>query len=83
MNSPGNHLLSIIHSAPYEGGIWNIKVEIPERYPYKSPSIGTKTHEFHLPDLISVIIFRFHEQNLPPEYRRSVSLELFFVGGHS
>merc|ERR1711964_650576 len=38
---------------PFQGGLWKVHVELPDQYPYKSPSIGfVNIFEVFLPQLL-------------------------------
>jgi ubiquitin-protein ligase len=39
-------LLQLI-AGPYQEGVWKIRVELPDVYPYKSPSMGSVNKVYH------------------------------------
>ena len=66
-------------TAPFEGGLWKIHVELPDQYPYKSPSIGFVNRIFHpnIDELSGSVCLDVINQTWSPMYDMINIFEVF------
>lgn len=64
---------------PFAGGVWKIHVELPENYPYKSPSIGFVNRIFHpnIDELSGSVCLDVINQTWSPMYDMINIFEVF------
>jgi len=64
---------------PFAGGVWKIHVEIPDQYPYKSPSIGFMNKIFHpnIDELSGSVCLDVINQTWSPMYTMKNIFESF------
>ncbi|KAF2203585.1 hypothetical protein GQ43DRAFT_429753 [Delitschia confertaspora ATCC 74209] len=64
---------------PFEGGVWRIHVELPDQYPYKSPSIGFVNRIFHpnIDELSGSVCLDVINQTWSPMYDMINIFEVF------
>ncbi|RKU44887.1 Ubiquitin-conjugating enzyme E2 8 [Coniochaeta pulveracea] len=64
---------------PFEGGVWKIHVELPDQYPYKSPSIGFVNRIFHpnIDELSGSVCLDVINQTWSPMYDMINIFEVF------
>lgn len=65
--------------APFHGGLWKIHVELPDQYPYKSPSIGFVNRIFHpnIDELSGSVCLDVINQTWSPMYDMVNIFEVF------
>ncbi|KAB8249744.1 ubiquitin-conjugating enzyme/RWD-like protein [Aspergillus flavus] len=66
-------------TAPFSGGHWKIHVELPDQYPYKSPSIGFVNRIFHpnIDELSGSVCLDVINQTWSPMYDMINIFEVF------
>ncbi|EKG11863.1 Ubiquitin-conjugating enzyme E2 [Macrophomina phaseolina MS6] len=71
--------LLTISQSPFAGGLWKIHVELPDQYPYKSPSIGFVNRIFHpnIDELSGSVCLDVINQTWSPMYDMINIFEVF------
>ncbi|KAK4549505.1 Ubiquitin-conjugating enzyme E2 8 [Oleoguttula mirabilis] len=66
-------------ATPFQGGLWKIHVELPDQYPYKSPSIGFVNRIFHpnIDELSGSVCLDVINQTWSPMYDMVNIFEVF------
>ncbi|KAI7184644.1 Ubiquitin-conjugating enzyme E2 [Hortaea werneckii] len=66
-------------NTPFAGGLWKIHVELPDQYPYKSPSIGFVNRIFHpnIDELSGSVCLDVINQTWSPMYDMVNIFEVF------
>ena len=79
LHLPAIFLLTYKPPAPFAGGNWKIHVEIPDQYPYKSPSIGFVNRIFHpnIDELSGSVCLDVINQTWSPMYDMINIFEVF------